>query len=69
LWRRRDPVLMLVTAIVVYSTLLNALLIAEARHNLPLLPALYAAGAAGWAIALGPRSTGTGVRGSTAPGQ
>jgi hypothetical protein len=55
LWRRRDPVLLLVAAIVVYSTLLNAVLVAEARHNLPLLPALYAAGAAGWAIALSRR--------------
>jgi hypothetical protein len=52
LWRRRDPVLLLVAAVVLYSTLLNTLLIAEARHNLPLLPVLYAAGAAGWAIAL-----------------
>ncbi|MEA2156153.1 MAG: hypothetical protein QOE11_2293, partial [Solirubrobacteraceae bacterium] len=57
LWRRRDPVLLLVASVVAYSTLVNALLIAEARHNLPLLPALYAAGAAGWAIALSaPRS-------------
>jgi hypothetical protein len=55
LWRRRDPVLLLVAAIVLYSTLLNTLLIAEARHNLPLLPVLYAAGAAGWAIALSGR--------------
>jgi hypothetical protein len=54
LWRRRDPVLLLVAAIIAYSTLLNALLIAEARHNLPLLPALYTAGAAGWAIASWP---------------
>ncbi|HEY0345109.1 MAG TPA: hypothetical protein VGC59_10700 [Solirubrobacteraceae bacterium] len=52
LWRRRNPALLLVAVVVVYSTLLNALLVAEARHNLPLLPALYAAGAAGWAIAL-----------------
>jgi hypothetical protein len=52
LWRRRHPALLFVVAIVVYSTLLNAVLVAEARHNLPLLPALYAAGAAGWVIAL-----------------
>jgi hypothetical protein len=56
LWRRRHPVLLLAAAIVAYSTLLNALLVAEARHNLPLLPALYAAGAAGWAIALSRRT-------------
>jgi hypothetical protein len=55
LWRRRHPALLLVAAIVVYSTLLNAVLIAEARHNLPLLPALYAAGAAGWVIAISAR--------------
>jgi CHASE2 domain-containing sensor protein len=55
LWRRRHPALLLVAVIVVYSTLLNAVLVAEARHNLPLLPALYAAGAAGWAIALSRR--------------
>jgi hypothetical protein len=61
LWRRRDPVLLLVAAIAVYSTLLNAVLIAEARHNLPLLPALYAAGAAGWAIALSARGAGHGA--------
>jgi hypothetical protein len=51
LWRRRHPALLLVAAIILYSTLLNAVLIAEARHNLPLLPALYATGAAGWVIA------------------
>jgi len=56
LWRRRHPALLLVAAVVVYSTLLNTLLIAEARHNLPLLPALYAAGAAGWAIAFSRRA-------------
>lgn len=52
LWRRRDPVAPAILAIVLYSTLDNAILIAEARHNLPLLPLLYAAGAAGWAIAI-----------------
>jgi CHASE2 domain-containing sensor protein len=56
LWRRRHPALLLVAAVLVYSTLLNTILIAEARHNLPLLPALYAAGAAGWAIALARRA-------------
>jgi hypothetical protein len=55
--RRRDPALLLVAAVVLYSTLLNALLVAEARHNLPLLPALYAAGAAGWASAVSARRT------------
>jgi hypothetical protein len=59
LWRRRHPVLLLVAVVVVYSTLLNTILIAEARHNLPLLPALYAAGAAGWAIALSRRAPAT----------
>ncbi len=52
LWRSREPVLGAVAAIALYSTLDNAILIAEARHNLPLLPALYAAGAAGWALLL-----------------
>lgn len=55
LWHRRDPVLILIAAIVVYSTLDNAILIAEPRHNLPLAPILYAAGAAGWALAIGGR--------------
>jgi CHASE2 domain-containing sensor protein len=55
LWRWRHPALLLVAAVLVYSTLLNTILVAEARHNLPLLPALYAAGAAGWAIAFARR--------------
>jgi hypothetical protein len=52
LWRRRDPVLLTIAAIALYSTLDNMILIAEARHGLPLLPVLFAAGAAGWALAL-----------------
>jgi hypothetical protein len=68
LWRRRHPALLLVAAVLVYSTLLNTILVAEARHNLPLLPALYAAGAAGWAIAFARR--GPALDGSlTEPGR
>jgi len=50
-WRSRNPVLVAIVAIVAYSTLANSLLIAEARHNLPLLPVLWAGGAAGWLLA------------------
>jgi hypothetical protein len=51
--RRRDALLIVVAAIVLYSTLANMLLVAESRHNLPLLPILFAAGAAGLAMRAG----------------
>ncbi len=51
--RTRDPVLIAIAAVALMSTAVNALLIAESRHNLPLFPALLAAGAAGWALRRG----------------
>ena len=45
--RRRDAALVLVAALLGLVTVVNALLVSEARHLLPLLPLLFAAGAAG----------------------
>jgi 4-amino-4-deoxy-L-arabinose transferase-like glycosyltransferase len=50
--RRRDPLLAAVLLVALYSTLDNAVLVAEPRHNVTLLPALYVAGAVGWAAAM-----------------
>jgi len=55
---RREPVAGVLAAIIAVSTLDNMLLVAEPRHNMPLMPALIAVGAAGLA----------GVIGGTRPG-
>ncbi len=48
----RQPVLLAIAALLLYATALNAVLVAEARHLLPLLPLLFAAGAGGGVAAL-----------------
>lgn len=52
LWRRRDPVLGAVLLTVALSTALHAIVVSQARYNLPLMPSLVAAGVAGWFLAL-----------------
>jgi hypothetical protein len=51
-WRRRDPVLAAVLAILAYSTALHTLVVSQARYNLPLMPVLVAGGVAGLVLAL-----------------
>ena len=55
LWRRRDPVLGAVLLTVALSTAVHAIVVSQARYNLPLMPSLIAAGVAGWWLALGSR--------------
>jgi hypothetical protein len=52
LWRRRDPVLGAVLLTVALSTAVHAIVVSQARYNLPLMPSLVAAGVAGWWLAL-----------------
>ena len=52
LWRRRDPVLAAVLLAVALSTAVHAIVVSQARYNLPLMPSLIAAGVAGWFMAL-----------------
>ena len=52
LWRRRDPILGAVLATVALSTAAHAIVVSQARYNLPLMPSLVAAGVAGWWLAL-----------------
>jgi 4-amino-4-deoxy-L-arabinose transferase-like glycosyltransferase len=47
--RRRHPVYVAFAAFVLWSTINNAILVAEPRHNMPLMPALVALGVAGLA--------------------
>jgi 4-amino-4-deoxy-L-arabinose transferase-like glycosyltransferase len=51
-WRRRDPVLLAVLLVILYSTALHSVVVSQARYNLPLMPALLAAGVAGWFLAV-----------------
>ncbi|HET6551088.1 MAG TPA: hypothetical protein VFG79_21660 [Solirubrobacter sp.] len=60
LWRRREPLLAIVLAVVLYSTALHALVVSQGRYNLPLIPALIAAGVAGWFLAPRPRARAAG---------
>lgn len=53
--RGRSLVLAAIALVVVYSTAVHMLVVSQARYNLPLMPALIAGGAAGWAMALGDR--------------
>ena len=53
--RRGGPVLWLVGLVLLYVTVLNAVLISEARHNLAVMPLVAVGGAAGLALALGGR--------------
>jgi 4-amino-4-deoxy-L-arabinose transferase-like glycosyltransferase len=52
LWRRRDAVLGAVLLTVAFSTAVHAIVVSQARYNLPLMPSLVAAGVAGWWLAL-----------------
>ena len=52
IWRRRDPVLMAVLLAVALSTAIHAIVVSQARYNLPLMPSLIAAGVAGWFMAV-----------------
>jgi 4-amino-4-deoxy-L-arabinose transferase-like glycosyltransferase len=52
IWRRRDPVLMAVLLAVALSTAVHAIVVSQARYNLPLMPSLIAAGVAGWFMAV-----------------
>jgi 4-amino-4-deoxy-L-arabinose transferase-like glycosyltransferase len=49
--RGRDPGLWTMTLILAYVTATNAILVAEPRHNLPVMPVLTVAGAAGFVLA------------------
>lgn len=51
-WRRRDPVLAAVLLTVLFSTAEHAIVVSQARYNLPLMPVLAAAGVSGWWLAL-----------------
>jgi 4-amino-4-deoxy-L-arabinose transferase-like glycosyltransferase len=51
LWRRRSPVLAAVLLTVALSTAVHAIVVSQARYNLPLMPSLIAAGVAGWWLA------------------
>jgi hypothetical protein len=48
IWRRRDPVLAAVLLAVALSTAIHAIVVSQARYNLPLMPSLLAGGVAGW---------------------
>jgi hypothetical protein len=50
LWRTRQVVLVAIAGVIVYASLVNALFVSEARHALPLMPLVFAGGAAGWAL-------------------
>ncbi len=49
--RRRDPLLAAVALTVAFSTAIHAIVVSQARYNLPLMPALIAGGVAGWWLA------------------
>jgi hypothetical protein len=48
LWRSRSLVLGAILLAILYSTAIHTLVVSQARYNLPLMPALLAAGVAGW---------------------
>jgi hypothetical protein len=60
LWRTRNPILGVVFLAIAYSTLLHTLVVAQGRYNLPLMPTLVAAGAAGWWLWRERRAAATG---------
>ena len=49
---RGRPGLGAIVAVAIASTAINAIFLSEPRHLLPLLPALFATGAAGWAFVI-----------------
>ena len=58
LFRRRAPALVAVAALLALATVVNAVLVSEPRHLLPLLPLLFAGGAAGGVLAFDRRPAG-----------
>lgn len=58
LWRSRDRRLALLALLLLTATAVNVLFVAEARHNVRLLPVLLAAGAAGWVAVARRRASG-----------
>jgi 4-amino-4-deoxy-L-arabinose transferase-like glycosyltransferase len=56
---RREPVAAVLAVVVAVSTLDNMVLVAEPRHNMPLMPALVAVGAAGLAGVIAGTRPGT----------
>jgi len=48
--RRRSVPILLVLLAALYSTALHTLVVSQARYNLPLMPAVLAAGLAGWIL-------------------
>jgi hypothetical protein len=48
LWRSRSLLLGTILLAILYSTAIHTLVVSQARYNLPLMPALLAAGVAGW---------------------
>ena len=50
--RGRVPGLWAIGVVLAWVTLVNVILVSEARHNLPVMPVLVAGGAAGAALAL-----------------
>jgi 4-amino-4-deoxy-L-arabinose transferase-like glycosyltransferase len=67
IWRRRDPVLMAVLLAVALSTAIHAIVVSQARYNLPLMPSLIAAGVAGWFLAVRRQSLAVHDDGITRP--
>ena len=67
-WRGRSIVLGAIALTLLYSTAVHMLVVSQARYNLPLMPALIAGGAAGWALLLAGRrraaAPGKGAQGS-----
>ena len=54
-WRTRSLALGAILTVLLYSTLLHALVVAKPRYNLPLMPLLIAGGAAGVVLLVGRR--------------
>jgi hypothetical protein len=69
--RGRDLALWAPALVLAYVTATNALLVAEARHNLPVMPLLIVAGAAGFVLSFRawrrPRRQATRMPASVAP--
>ena len=57
--RGRSPGLWAIVVVLGWVTLVNVILVSEARHNLPVIPVLVAGGAAGAALAVRQRRTRT----------
>jgi 4-amino-4-deoxy-L-arabinose transferase-like glycosyltransferase len=53
--RRRDAALAAVLIAALTSTAIHMIVVSQARYNLPLMPALLAAGAGGWALVIAAR--------------